>query len=300
MEQVFGYNGQKPMSPGSTSNICATWIDDSGREIPHNFIALTVDARRSAFKYMKMVEVLKNGSQLVFRWNVEHVSPQAISTAAVILAESDPNTNVTLEFFWGAWARESRFRPANALRRMIDIAPYAHVIPFLGTKMLPRNSSDVREEGQLIRDTFEHWDMKSTSAEHRAGPDGLGQYSDYSLAFNYDTLDSNLMVRHIGKSSTAVSVFGSDWATDALGRACLRSQPDYEYEERVCGDYIGVMNTGELRVDHVRAYIRRPNNDPVWVTYKRLLMRSRNAMGVPTLVAISEASDDIAIPLMAA
>lgn len=298
MEQVFAYSDQSLMSPGSTSNLCAAWIDDSGREIPHNFIAVTIDARRSAFKYMKMVEVLKNGSQLLLRWNVEHVSPQAISTAAVILAESAPNTIVTLEFFWGAWARESGFRPANALRRMIDIAPYAHVSPFLGTKMLPRNPCDVREEGQLIRDTFEYWDTKSTSAEHRTGPDGLGQYSDYSLALNYDRTDSTLIVRHIGASSTAASVFGSNWAVEALGRAYLRSQPDYEYEERVCGDYIGVMETGEMRVDHVRAYIRRPNNDPIWVTYKRLLMRSRNAMGVPTLVAISEASDDIAIPLM--
>jgi len=300
MKKVFGCSDQNPMSPGSTSKINASWIDDSGREIPHNFIALTIDARRSAFKYMKMVEVLKNGTQLLIRWNVEYVSPQAISTAAVILAESDPNTSVTLEFFWGAWARESGFRPANALRRMIDIAPYAHVIPLLGTKMFPRNSNDVRSEGQLIRETFEHWDMKSTSAEHRAGPDGLGHYSDYSLAFNYDTSDSDLMMSHIGVSSTAVSVFGSNWAIDALGRECLRSQPDYEYEERVCSDYIGVMDTGEVRVDHVRAFIRRPNNDPVWVTYKRLLMRSRNTMGVPTLVAISEASDDIAIPLMAA
>lgn len=288
------------MSPTGTLGVQAFWIDDTGREIPHQFIAAEVNARRRAFKYMKMLEVLRQGFHLILRWDVKHVSPQAISTAAVILAESDPDTTVTLEFFWGAWARESKFRPANALRRIIDIAPYAHVIPLLGTKMLPRDTTNVRNEGQLIRGTFEHWDTKSVRAEHRAGPDGLGPYSKYSLAFNYDTSDSTLMVRHIGVSSTAVSVFGNDWAYEALGRTCLRSQPDYEYEERVCGEYSSVMDTGELRVDHVRAYIRRPNNDPVWVTYKRLLMRSRNAMGVPTLVAISEASDDIAIPLMAA
>lgn len=300
MDKFFGYSDQNPASPSGTPAIFAMWIDDSGREVPHTFIAANIGARRHAFKFMRMVEVVKCGYQVTLRWNVKYVSPQAISTAAVILAESAPETQVTLEFFWGAWAAEQGYRPANALRRMIDIAPYADVVPFLGTKMLKRNPAVVRDEGELIRNTFEHWDRKPTTPARSSGPDGLGQYSKYTLAFNYDTTESNLMVRHVGLSSTAVSVFGKDWATESLGRPCDRSQPDYEYEERVCVDYDDVMTNGNIKVDHVRAFIRRPNNDPIWVTYKRLLMRSRNPLGVPTLVAISEWADDIAIPLMAA
>jgi hypothetical protein len=183
---------------------------------------------------------------------------------------------------------------------MIDIAPYADVMPFLGTKMHPIDPVHVRHEGDLIQRTFEHWDTDHKNDDYPTGPDGLGPYSGFSLAFNYDTTESNLMIRHVGKSSTAVSVFGAAWATESLGRACVRSQPDFEYEERVCSDYDEVMANGDVKIDHVRAFIRRPNNDPVWVTYKRLLMRSRNSLGVPTLVVISEWADDIAIPLMAA
>lgn len=300
MDKVFGFYDRNSASPSGTSRISATWIDDSGREIPHHFIASDIDARRRAFKFMKMVEVVKRGYQLIFRWNVKHVSPHAISTAAAILAESSSDTTVTLEFFWGAWSREHGYGPASAMRRMIDIAPYAHVEPFLGTKMLERDRSTVRDEGELIRKTFEHWDTKPTAFSRPTGPDGIGPYSKFSLACNYDTTESHLMVRHVGPSSTAVSVFGQDWATEALGRACLRSQPDYEYEERVCIDYNEVMSSGDIKIGHVRAFIRRPENDPVWVTYKRLLMRSRNSLGVPTLVVISEWADDIAIPLMAA
>lgn len=300
MDKVFGFYNHHSASPSGTPEIYATWIDDTGREIPHHFIAADVNARRRAFKFMKMVEVVKCGYQIVLRWNVKHVSPHAISTAAVILAESSSETNVTLEFFWGAWSREHGFKPANAMRRMIDIAPYAHVIPFLGTKMLKRDSTAVRDEGELIRQTFEHWDTKSTAFARPKGPDGIGPYSKYSLALNYDTTESHLMVCHVGSSSTAVSVFGENWAKESLGRECLRSQPDFEYEERVCVDYDEVMGSGDIKVDHVRAFIRRPHNDPVWVTYKRLLMRSRNSLGVPTLVVMSEWADDIAIPLMAA
>lgn len=300
MDKIFGYRDLNPMSPSGTSLISAIWIDDSGREIPHNFISADIDARRRAFTFMKMMEVVKCGYQLVLRWNVKHVSPQAISTAAVILAESAPETVVTLEFFWGAWAKEHGFTPASAMRRMIDIAPYANVEPFLGTKMLERDQVGLRKEGGLIRGAFEHWDSSSIKIKYPSGPDGLGPYSKYTLGFNYDTTESRLVVRHVGRSSTAVAVFGEDWATESLGRVCVRSQPDFEYEERVCLDYDDVMASGDIKIDHVRAFIRRPNNDPVWVTYKRLLMRSRNALGVPTLVAVSEWADDIAIPLMAA
>lgn len=300
MDKIFGFCDHNFTSPSDTPAIYAMWIDDSGREVPHNFIAANISARRRAFKFMKMVEVVKCGYQMILRWNVKHVSPQAISMAAVILAESASETSVALEFFWGAWAREKGFRPANALRRMIDIAPYAHVVPFLGTKMLERDRTTVRVEGELIRQTFQHWDNKPTAFAQPTGPDGFGPYSKFSLALNYDTTESNLMMRHVGPSSTAVSVFGENWATESLGRKCLGSQPDYEYEERVCVDYDDVMASGDIKIDHIRAFIRRPNNDPVWATYKRLLMRSRNLLGVPTLVVISEWADDIAIPLMAA
>lgn len=300
MDEALGIKDLTSTSPDDTQGMYAVWIDDSGREVPHFFVDSTIEARRRAFTFMRMVEVVKHGTHLILRWNVKHVSPQAVSTAAVVLAESAPETIVTLEFFWGAWARESGFKPAGALRRMIDIAPYAHVIPFLGTKMHPIDPVHVRHEGDLIRRTFEHWDTDHKNGDYPAGPDGLGPYSGVSLAFNYDTTESNLMIRHVGRSSTAVTVFGEAWATESLGRACVRSQPDFEYEERVCSDYDDVMANGDVKVDHVRAFIRRPNNDPVWVTYKRLLMRSRNSLGVPTLVAISEWADDIAIPLMAA
>jgi len=300
MDEVLGIKDLTSTSPGDTKGVYAVWIDDSGREVPHFFVDSAIEARRRAFTFMIMAEVVKYGPQLILRWNVKNVSPQAVSTAAVVLAESAPETIVTLEFFWGAWARESGLKPAGALRRMIDIAPYAHVIPFLGTNMHSIDTIHVRHEGDLIRRTFEHWDTDHNNGAYPTGPDGLGPYSGFSLAFNYDTTESNLMISHVGKSSTAVSVFGDAWATESLGRACVRSQPDFEYEERVCSDYDDVMASGDIKVDHVRAFVRHPNNDPVWVTYKRLLMRSRNSLGVPTLVAVSEWADDIAIPLMAA
>lgn len=300
MDEVLGIKDLTSTSPVDAHGVYAVWIDDSGREVPHFFVDSTLEARRRAFTYMRMVEVVKHGAHLILRWNVKYVSAQAVSTAAVVLAESAPDTIVTLEFFWGAWARESEFKPAGALRRMIDVAPYAHVIPFLGTKMHSIDPIHVRDEGDLIRRSFEHWDTDHKNDDYPTGPDGLGPLSGFSLAFNYDTTESNLMIRHVGKSSTAVSVFGDAWATESLGRACVRAQPDFEYEERVCIDYNHVMANGDIKVDHVRAFIRRPNDDPVWVTYKRLLMRSRNSLGVPTLVAISEWADDIAIPLMAA
>lgn len=300
MAKVLGSNGHHLMPPGDPLKPAAIWIDDAGRELPHEFITFDLAARRRAFRHMGMVELVMLAHTMIIRWDVKHAATPAIVTAAAILAEQDKSTNVNLEFFWGGWVRERDCRPAQALRRIIDIAPYADVEPFLGTMVLARDSTRVREEGELIRNAFEYWDSNAFRRPGRHGPDGMGRFSNYSLAFSFDRSETEMLVRHVGRSSTAVSVFGDDWATTSIGRPCVRSQPDFEYEDRVCRDYERVMATGDLKLDHVRAFIRRPDNDPVWFTYKRILMRTRNSMGVPTLVAFSEWDDNIDIPLIAA
>lgn len=300
MAQVLGSKNHHLMPPGDTLGPVAIWIDDAGREIPHDFIAYELGARRRAFGHLGMVEVVMHSHSIIVRWNVKHAATPAIFTAAAILAELGTSKDVTLEFFWGGWIRERDYTPARALRRMIDIAPYADVDPFLGTKVLTRDPTLVREEGHLIRSAFEYWDSHALKKPRRRGPDGMGEFSNYSLAFSYDRSETEMLVRHVGRSSTAVSVFGQDWATTSIGRPCVRSQPDFEYEDRVCKDYERVIATGDVQVDHVRAFIRRPDNDPVWFTYRRLLMRARDSMGVPTLVAFSEWDENIDIPIMAA
>jgi len=105
---------------------------------------------------------------------------------------------------------------------------------------------------------------------------------------------------HVGARSAAVRVFGRDWAKFAVGREAERSQPDFEFDDRVCDAYDLVRQTGEPYVDHIRAAIRRNGADPVWVPYRRLVVPARTAKGDPIVMSICDVRQDIDIPFMTA
>ncbi len=116
----------------------------------------------------------------------------------------------------------------------------------------------------------------------------------------HDRATHQLVFDHIGNKSGSVHVFGEEWAARALKQRCTRTQPDYEFDDRVCDAYQMVMESGEPLVDHIRAIIRRDGDDPVWVPYRRIVLPTRDRFGTPIVVSICDIRQDLAIPFMAA
>lgn len=287
-------------SDGASRSQVAWWIDDAGRALPHSTIASDRNARRFAFTYLGMTEVVCSPAGMCIRWNVARVAFGSLTAVIESLIQHGDESRVVLEYFWGAWASESGYTPSTAANRMIATMAYANVEPFCGTTVLPRDATAVREDGGLVRAAFEGWDSRHGLMPGRLTGDRSDSLKPYLLGLQHDRRESDLLISHVGDDSSAARVFGADWATEAIGRVATRSQPDYEYDERVCDVYDGVMNSGEIRVDHVQAFIRRPNNDPVWVPYSRLVLRTRDTFGTPTLLSVVEMRTDIDIPFMVA
>ncbi len=289
------------MHPGDPFVEGKWWFDETGRYLPHRFVDKNVHARRRAFRYFNLVEVLASRASIKMSWDVAHVSPLAIMMAGRFLTTRLPTANVTLEYFWGAWNRETSLSPAAAIKRMADIASYRDVVPYSGTMVVRRPLHSVRSEGNLIRSTFESWDRDG--AYFMLGPSGdnqLAEISKFALGFRPDRGEHRLIFDHIGEASGAVQVFGDEWARDAVGRACHRTQPDFEFDDRVCSSYAQVLETGEPYVDHIRAAIRRDGGDPVWVPYRRLVIPSRDRFGAPVVLSVCDVRQDINIPFMVA
>lgn len=297
MARVRGKQSAAIRAPGAPTLVGRWWVDDSGRLLPHHMIADNRVAARIAFTHYGMANVSLDRYAATIRWNIATISDDSMAWAAMTVAQRHPQTEITLEFFWGGWRCEPGYDIAGALERITQLATYRYVDPFIGSAMVERPIDDAMgSEGVLIAKTFDSWERSAGSLTH----EHMSLLSPFFLTFRPDRSERDLRFGHVGLSSAGVNVWGVDWAREAPGRVCHRSQPDFEYDDRVCETYYRVLETGEPQLEHVRALIRRENCDPAWLSYRRLVVPARDRMGVPTVVSVCTLGNDLAIPFMAA
>ncbi len=281
----------------SAPGIGRWWVDDSGRLHLHDNTPLMRTESRVAFSHYGMVFLLIGRRTAIVRWNVASVAEGSIVGAARALVQLDPTIDVTLEFYWGGWRREPGYNVAGAFRRMSDLEPFRDVNPFTGSALVSRPiSAAMNEEGDLISKVFKAWDLADGDLAAR----DFGGLLPYYLTFRPNQHETGLDFGHVGNASAAISVWGKEWAKDAPGRACHRSQPDFEFDDRVCETYYEVMETGKPQLEHIRALIHRENTEPSWLSYRRLVVRARDNLGVPTVVSVCDLSNELSVPFMAA
>ncbi len=276
------------------------WLDDEGNRRSANdgqFVGRTLAERRHAFRHLGLVEINVSRAFVHAAWDVRRVALGSLLAAFEALSIRPQETTVFLDTYFGGWNREIFLNRNLALERMGSLAGYKDTEPYGGIKVQYRDPVNVREEGDMIRSAFERWDRNRvfTNAGEMEEP-----FSRFALIFRPDKRDERLEFSYIGADSAAVRVFGEDWARTAIGREACRSQPDFEFDDRVCAAYGEVLRTGEPHVDHVRAPIRRDGADPVWVPYRRLVLPAETPSGTPLVISVCDVRQDIAIPFMSA
>jgi len=274
------------------------WVDDQGRFIDYVRVGSTRTSHRVSLRLLGMIEVVAEKNTVHIRWDVTSVLGAAIVSVGLFMSKRHVDTHITLEFFWGAWNREFFNKSSTALARMSELATFRTIEPFKGVKRSIRSVSNIRSEGDLLSKSFELWN-EGKGHFAKGHNYSLGRMSSYALSFRYEERSARLVFDHIGEKSGSIQVFGKEWAKDALGRNCDRSQPDFEFDERVCDAYHDVLETGEPMVDHIRAIIRRDGSDPVWVPYRRLVVPTKDRLGAPIVVSTCDIRQDLAISFMA-
>lgn len=275
------------------------WTDDAGRYIRHGCVGRDRAARRRAFCYLGMAEIVAARQEVTVRWSVRDTAAPAIMSAAHFLTTRAPGCLISLEYEWGAWNREVFTSRAAALARIATIGRYRHTRPFTGTKQVQRDLSAVVGGSGLLSAAFTAWE-RTRRAFSPGGLDGFGALAAYALAFRETRQGPQFAFAHIGAAAGAVQVFGTAWARTALGRRCDRSQPDFEYDERVCATYRQVSDSAEPVYDHILAVIRRAGDDAIWVPYRRLVLPMRDRLGAPIVVSVCDVTQDVDIPFMPA
>lgn len=283
------------------------WIDDTGRwnaidqtaagPYATNPIGATLEHQQIAYRHLGMAKVRVRANTCELAWDVKHVDEGTFSALMDFLGRQPKIGRIQLNFYFGAWQREVWHDSRPAWNRLSETAMFREVTPFQGVTIRNVTVDDSSATARTVRRVYQTWE-RSRGRGHDGGD--MTSLQGQLLKFRPRESDGRLYFTEVGRKSALARVLGPEWATSALGKPYDRGQADHAYEDRVTAGYATVMETGEPRIDQIRAVIRPERNEPVWASYQRLLMRSTDADGSPCLACFSYLTQDLSIPFPAA
>ncbi len=283
------------------------WVDDEGA---WNFWGLDRPSdrgdgaqsersfRRIALHRLGMVQVGRYPGNVVVEFDLQRVHDTALDATADFLAGAAGPGPVELRFYHQAWNLESYPDGVTAARRIEEVRGFRGVV-FANT-VTSLNQSLSAESGVTppLRNALRLVEDGTSKLTLRDCADLVPRLIVYRRE---DRPGSAQWVSlYAGGQCGAAWVFGQDWARKARGRPFQIEEPGRRYSFSIMQAYAGVLDSGEPRLDHIRAIVRRPDKDPLWTPYERLLFRAATEDGEPVLCCLSTITQDIAIPFMRA
>jgi hypothetical protein len=104
---------------------------------------------------------------------------------------------------------------------------------------------------------------------------------DFSVDCVLDEAAGRFRVERIGPKSAIARL----WGLSPVSFPCINGG---SYDFAVSQAYQKVLKTGSPHYDHVLAAMVRPDGEPVWVPYQRLVMLNSNRPGKRKVTVVSE------------
>ena len=100
----------------------------------------------------------------------------------------------------------------------------------------------------------------------------------------------------IGETSTYAKWFGWTWAKSAVGRLSEDDRAGGDYNKFIADAYERILGEGGVRFDHTFAHLPRESSDqPVPITFQRLLMGCTFPDGAPALAVMTSVTPNVQI-----
>ncbi len=302
-----GTNKMLGVSKVFEANFGHWWVDDEGawnfwgldRPIdPEDRERSALNYRRMALHRLGMVQVTRRRDQDLVEFDLHRVHDTALdATVDFLTAATNPGA-VELRFYHRAWNIEHYPDGTMAARRIQEVRGFRGVVYANTVTSLNQSLSAESAITPPIRDALRLVDAGTSTLTLRDCADLSPRLIVYRRE---DRPDSAQWVSlYAGGQCGAAWVFGQDWARKARGRPFQIEEPGRRYSFSIMQAYAGVLDSGEPRLDHIRAIVRRPDKDPLWTPYERLLFRAATEDGEPVLCCLSGITQDIAIPFMRA
>ena len=304
---TMGATGMSGTFEGFGSTFGHWWVDDEGTwnfwgldrpNDPEDRGRAEQSFRRFALHRLGMVQVTLRPGKAVVEFDLHRVDDTALDATVDFLATAADSGGAELRFFHQAWNIERHLSAAALARRIDEVRNFRGVVLASTVTTLKRPLSAPAMVSPRVRDALR-------LAEARASKLTLLECADLIPHLIIYRREDRLGLGHwvtlyAGSQCGCAWVYGPDWVREAHGRPYQFDEPGRQFSSNVMQAYAGVLDTGEPRLDHIRAIIRRPGKDPLWAPYERLLFRAASEDGEPLLCCLSAVTQDIAIPFMRA
>jgi hypothetical protein len=304
---TMGATGMLGNFEGFDSTFGHWWVDDEGAwnfwgldrpNDPEDRERAEQSFRRFALHRLGMVQVTLRPGKAAVEFDLHRADDTALDATVDFFAATACPGGTELRFFHQAWNIE-RHRSAAALARRIDeVRNFRDAVLANTVTTLKRPLSARAMVSPRVRDALR---LAEARASKLTLLDCAELIPHLIIYRREDRLGLGKWVSlYAGSQSGGAWVFGQDWVREARGRPYQIDPPGRQYSFNVMKPYAGVLDTGEPRLDHIRAIMRRPGKDPLWAPYERLLFRAATEDGEPVLCCLSAVTQDIAIPFMRA
>ncbi len=304
---TMGATGMLGNFEGFDSTFGHWWVDDEGAwnfwgldrpNDPEERERAEQSFRRFALHRLGMVQVTLRPGKAAVEFDLHRADDTALDATVDFFAATACPGGTELRFFHQAWNIE-RHRSAAALARRIDeVRNFRDAVLANTVTTLKRPLSARAMVSPRVRDALR---LAEARASKLTLLDCAELIPHLIIYRREDRLGLGKWVSlYAGSQSGGAWVFGQDWVREARGRPYQIDPPGRQYSFNVMKPYAGVLDTGEPRLDHIRAIMRRPGKDPLWAPYERLLFRAATEDGEPVLCCLSAVTQDIAIPFMRA
>ncbi|MCH7793637.1 MAG: hypothetical protein IH900_00650 [Proteobacteria bacterium] len=303
----MGATGMSGNFEGFDSTFGHWWVDDEGAwnfwgldrpNDPEDRERAEQSFRRFALHRLGMVQVTLRPGKAVVEFDLHRADDTALDATVDFFATTAYSGGAELRFFHQAWNLERHPSAAALARRINEVRIFRDVVLANTVTTLKRPLSAPAMVSPRVRDALR-------LAEARASKLTLLECAGLIPHLMIYRREDRLGVAHwvslyAGSQSGCAWVYGPDWVREARGRPYQFDEPGRRFSFNVMQAYAGVLDTGEPRLDHIRAVMRRPGKDPLWVPYERLLFRAAGEDGEALLCCLSAITQDIAIPFMRA
>jgi hypothetical protein len=196
------------------------------------------------------------------KWYV--ISPNVSSLYAASVWMRDAVQPFILRFFLAGWFEET-YDSSNAACLRIEEIVAKGDRHFSSHTVVKQFCTDRAELTPLLNDCL----------------NGHKDPAEYAVECVFENSRHSFIVSKIGTKSAIAQVYGATFSS-------FPCRNDGAYNAAVSGAYLDVMRSRQPRYDHVFAAMKMPDNEVLWVPYRRVLLPNIQDDGHHSLQVISE------------
>jgi len=141
----------------------------------------------------------------------------------------------------------------------------------------------------LAREALAAWGDAETRIEHPS----LQAIRPYTVLYRKGP--QGWVFVDVGPESAYARWFGWTWSKSAIGKLMNEDNVGDEFNEFISGAYSRIYDEGGIRLDHLYAHLPKDGEDPLPVTFQRLLLGCVFPDGTPGLTVLALITNNVEI-----